>query len=297
MNTLRTLTNSDLLNATFQLASEERRISLSVLEHFREIERRKAYSDLGYRSLFEYSVEHLHYSEASASRRISAMYALKEHPELAEKIQSGQTTVSAVARIHTTIRRDEKLSATKWTNADKKSVYQKMDGLSQRDLEKELVILMPQAAVMDRHRPVSDELHELKVYLTSDDLTSLEDLMGWMGHTLKIPGSHSDTIRKLIQIGKENFLKSKSCRSASPTSGENVPAQVRREVFRRADMKCEYVDQNGNRCSSKHLIQIEHRKPRAQGGSNELSNLEVLCRDHNLIRGIQIFGADKMQRN
>ena len=297
MNTLSALTNSDLLNATFQLANEERRISLSVLEHFREIERRKAYSDLGYRSLFEYSVEHLHYSEASASRRISAMHALKEHPELGEKIQNGLTSVSAVARIHTTIRRDEKLSATKWENGDKKNLYQKMEGLSQRDLEKQLIILMPQTAATDRHRPVSGELHELKIYLTSDEFTCLEELMGWIGHALKSPGSHSDTFRKLIQIGKEKLLKSRSCCSASPTSGKNISAQKRHEVFKHADMSCQFVTTNGDRCGSTHLVQIEHRKPRALGGSNDLSNLEVLCRDHNLIRGIQIFGADKMQRN
>lgn len=322
MNSLRSLPNSDLLASAFRLAAEERRITLSVLEHFREIERRKAYSDLGYKSLFEYAVTHLHYSEGSASRRIAAMHALKEHPELAKKIQAGETTVTSVARIHTTIRRDEKISASKWKPEKKKEAFANLGALSIKELERKLVALAPEAALQERTRPITSELSEVKIHLTLEDLVSLEELRGSLAHSLKNPASNSELFRKLIQIGKERLEKSRitsthSRRIASPLKGQDgggiskkveagvgilppsssVSAHNKRTLFNRANHRCEYLDSSGKRCGSGFFLQIEHRIPRARGGSNHVSNLEVLCRDHNLIRGLKVFGPEKMRRN
>lgn len=419
MQTLRFLKNTELLSATLRLAGEERRITLEVLKHFREIERRKAYADLGYRSLFEYAVTHLRYSEGSASRRISAMYALKEHPELGPKIAVGETSVTSIARIHSTIRREEKLSEQKWTPEEKKITFQEMATLSRKDLEQALISIAPEAALQERVRPVGNELHEVKLYLSSKDIADLEELRGWMGHSLKNSGSNSETIRKLIEIGRKKFLKEhsqlqktqkrdrtkkdgpskeedpismqeldalsahhsevqsvprpseaselkvfihpnletqKPQRDASPLVGENqespetntdlktkelrgnsievfsessryqtpfpirTPTRApkrtsvrlkdsnpnrsvrirsvdRRILFKRAGFRCEFVHPEGKRCDSRSFLQIEHRKPRALGGTNAFSNLEVLCRNHNLIRGIQVFGPERMQRD
>jgi 5-methylcytosine-specific restriction endonuclease McrA len=322
MNSLRSLSRVDLLAATFQLANDERRITLSVLEHFREVERRKAYSDLDYKSLYEYAISHLKYSEGSASRRIAAMYALKENPELGERIQSGETSVTSVARIHTTIRRDEKLTSRKWRPEEKKALYGEMAALPMRALEKGLTELAPAAALNERIRPVTGDLHEVKIYLTSEELKSLEELRGVLGHSIKNPGSNSELFRKLIALASEGVKKKRNAkdrivkknprvktapisaeskcipalRSASP-SRDRVTAPHRREVFTRAGHHCEYRSPSGNKCDSNFKLEIEHRIPRALGGSNDPSNLEILCRDHNQIRGIQVFGPDQMGRD
>jgi 5-methylcytosine-specific restriction endonuclease McrA len=348
MNLLPSLKNPDLLDSMFRLAGEERRITLSVLQHFREIERRKAYSDLNYKSLFEYAVTHLRYSEGSASRRIAAMHALKEHPELGKRIESGETTVSSVARIHTTIRRDEKMSEEKWRPEEKKEAFAELGALPMKELERKLVELVPEAALSEKLRPVTPDLHELKIHLSAEELAALEELRGALSHSLKNPGSYSELFGKLIQIGKERLEKSRknpliARRDASPLTGENdapslpsesdaspldaspldaspldasplvekkeirkksdpiphsssLSAHDKRLVFARANHRCEHIDSAGKRCDSRFFLQIEHRIPRAKGGSDEMSNLEILCRDHNLIRGIQVFGAERMRR-
>lgn len=119
MSSLQKLTNSELLSETSTLAHEERRITVEILHRLREIERRKAYAGLGYRSLNEYAVKHLHYSEGSTHRKISAMLALRDAPGLIPKIESGETSVTAIARIQTTIRAEEKLTREKWSVDEK----------------------------------------------------------------------------------------------------------------------------------------------------------------------------------
>jgi 5-methylcytosine-specific restriction endonuclease McrA len=79
--------------------------------------------------------------------------------------------------------------------------------------------------------------------------------------------------------------------------GERIPTATRRAVWQRDGGKCTYVNpETGRGCNSKRLIQIDHVIPRALGGGNELSNLRLMCREHNLFAAIQAFGVEKMSR-
>ncbi len=72
-----------------------------------------------------------------------------------------------------------------------------------------------------------------------------------------------------------------------------LPAQLKREVWNKADGRCEYVFR-GRRCSSRYQLEIDHVQPLALGGSNELSNLRLTCRRHNRLAAIQALGFAKM---
>src|SRR4051812_40830855 len=95
---LRSLPDNVLLGNTQQLARREREISLQVLQHLKEVERRSLYSKLSYKNLFEYAVQELKYSEGSAQRRISSMRLLKELPELEKKLESGALPLSTLSQ-------------------------------------------------------------------------------------------------------------------------------------------------------------------------------------------------------
>ncbi|MGZ6434033.1 MAG: HNH endonuclease, partial [Pseudobdellovibrionaceae bacterium] len=54
--------------------------------------------------------------------------------------------------------------------------------------------------------------------------------------------------------------------------------KIRREVFKKAQHCCEYIDPiSGKRCNSRFQLQIDHVTPLACGGTEEISNLRVLC--------------------
>ena len=77
--------------------------------------------------------------------------------------------------------------------------------------------------------------------------------------------------------------------SAAPTaaaksgksSGRSIPAAVRREVWRRDQGCCSYVDRHtGRRCGSRFFLELDHIVPVARGGGAEPANLRLRCSAH-----------------
>ena len=65
----------------------------------------------------------------------------------------------------------------------------------------------------------------------------------------------------------------------------HIPAAVRRHVWQRDGGRCCYRDPlSGRRCTSSHLLQIDHLLPVAQGGGPEPSNLVLRCFAHHRMR-------------
>ena len=65
----------------------------------------------------------------------------------------------------------------------------------------------------------------------------------------------------------------------------HIPAAVRRHVWLRDGGRCCYRDPlSGRRCTSSHLLQIDHLLPVAQGGGPEPDNLELACFAHHRMR-------------
>ena len=65
----------------------------------------------------------------------------------------------------------------------------------------------------------------------------------------------------------------------------HIPAAVRRHVWLRDGARCCYRNPlSGRRCTSSHLLQIDHLLPVAEGGGPEPSNLVLLCFAHHRMR-------------
>ena len=65
----------------------------------------------------------------------------------------------------------------------------------------------------------------------------------------------------------------------------HIPAAVRRHVWLRDAGRCCYREPlSGRRCTSSHLLQIDHLLPVAEGGGPEPSNLNLLCAAHHRMR-------------
>jgi 5-methylcytosine-specific restriction endonuclease McrA len=71
------------------------------------------------------------------------------------------------------------------------------------------------------------------------------------------------------------------CSGHDEPRSRHIPADVADEVFVRDGGRCAYVGRRGVRCHSRHGLQIDHIHPFATGGSNNLSNLRLLCAAHN----------------
>src|SRR5277367_1139269 len=183
MREILSLSDQALLQKTRVLVREERELTTRVLHHLREVERWRLFVDLGYPSLFEYAVGDLHYSEASAQRRISAMRLLKELPELESKIEEGSLSLSVLSQAQRFFRQEAKLEKPLAVQ-QKRELLLTLEGKSSREAERELLSRASEPAALkpESVRPVSETHSELKFLVTEETLKQLERIRGLLGH-------------------------------------------------------------------------------------------------------------------
>ena len=78
------------------LAGEERAIQAQFLQHLDELDRRRAFLELGHPSLWEFCLRALHLREGAAGRRIGAMRVLRRFPELAPALGEGRLCLTTL---------------------------------------------------------------------------------------------------------------------------------------------------------------------------------------------------------
>ncbi|MCP5060778.1 MAG: hypothetical protein GY937_29135 [bacterium] len=94
---LEDLANQELLVATHALIRQGRSLEVELLVHLGEIDSRRLYLEEACPSMFAYCVQHLHFSEAAAYKRIRAARATRSHPELLDALRCGELHVTAVS--------------------------------------------------------------------------------------------------------------------------------------------------------------------------------------------------------
>ncbi|NUM87962.1 MAG: HNH endonuclease [Bdellovibrionales bacterium] len=310
---MQNLTDKALLEETENLVREERQILGVILRHLREIERRRLFSALGYSSLFTYCVGRLRFSEDEACRRISAMRLHRELPEV-EEIQVSLTNLS---RAESVFRRE------KFSREKKITILRELENKSVREGEKILARYAPRPPKPDRVRAVAEGALEVRFQASHELREKIEILKGLLAH--KHPNIPlGELFEKLCDLGIEEWDPGKPPKRAArthespaaeqvaeqgdatkiPPVAQQVKAQplpppnppaaprvnARRLVWQKARNRCE-------NCHSRYALEIDHRIPRAQGGSNTPENLRLLCRSCNQRAAIQAFGLRKMEKH
>ena len=99
MNTLdpSTLDSTALARRLADLAADERRVQVDFLLHLDEFDRRRAYLEEGYGSLWAYCLGPLHLREGAAGRHIGATRVLRRFPALEPALRDGRLCLSTVS--------------------------------------------------------------------------------------------------------------------------------------------------------------------------------------------------------
>lgn len=92
---------------------------------------------------------------------------------------------------------------------------------------------------------------------------------------------------------KQHFAKvdrpRRTSREPRPDS-RYLPAEVRREVAERDQMRCTYASDSGHRCQARTMLEYHHEQPYARGGAPTADNIRLLCRAHNQLMAERDFG-------
>ena len=141
--TLTGLSNRELLSRVKDLVSRERAVTLEILVHLIEVERRRLYLGLGYPSLFEYCVRHLGYSSSGAGRRIPAARCIRDYPEVYRLLEKNEVNLSSIS-----------LVAPILTKENKDDLLRRIRNKSQKEVEAIAAGYRPPVSMRDRARPV-----------------------------------------------------------------------------------------------------------------------------------------------
>ena len=97
---------------------------------------------------------------------------------------------------------------------------------------------------------------------------------------------------------KAEFLIWADGRKFDPRKVEGLP---KRKIFSKK-VRFAVLDRDGFKCRScgqgppEHVLHVDHIIPRAKGGTDELSNLQTLCADCNLGKGVRVMATKPQSR-
>jgi 5-methylcytosine-specific restriction endonuclease McrA len=75
----------------------------------------------------------------------------------------------------------------------------------------------------------------------------------------------------------------------------HIPADVRRDVWRRDQGRCTFVSDSGRRCECRAGLQFDHVHEYARGGEATVSGIRLRCRAHNRYEAERRYGPEFMR--
>lgn len=267
---LKHLADDTLLLETKALAHQERQVTLKILHHLREIERRRLYADLGHGSLFEYAVRELGYSEPSASRRIYSARLLKDFPEIEKKIELGKLTITNVALAAQTFK-NEKID----DKNIKREILSQIENKSKRDCEKKILeFLPPNAFPKEVVRVISPTFYSVHMNLSEKTMTSFNQLKDLLSHKRL---GQNEIVEYAMNAGVQRAMVEKhklnaklSTPVAKPCVGRYIQPLIKKRVYQRDQGQC-------TSCKSTYKLEYDHVIPFSRGGESTPDNLRLLC--------------------
>jgi hypothetical protein len=316
------LSNSDLLGRLQQAVRDERRATVEVVSLLMEVDARQLYLAEGCSSLFTYCTRILHLSEDAAYKRIEAARAARRFPELLERLATGSLTLTTARLLapHLTSEnvRDllnaaegrsrsevEHLIATVRPLPDAAALVRRVATPGQAmPLDPSALQLQdpfpeaPAISVPTRPAhvtPLAPERYRIQVTVSGAAYEQLRQVRDLIRHAIP-NGDLGLVFERAIAALHAELLKTKAAVVARPRPARDarsdtryIPANVKREVWKRDDGQCAFVGTQG-RCTETGFLEFHHRVPFADGGTTIADNLELRCRAHNAYEAERWFG-------
>jgi 5-methylcytosine-specific restriction endonuclease McrA len=285
MNLARKEKALDLDQRAKTVASNFKRAESELIEILQKMDECKAHIDLGYASLYQYTVGVLGLSEGTAYNFITVARKARAVPELHEAVKTGELTVSNARRI-----------APVLTLENKQEWIEKAKALPQKKLEQELARVFPKSATSERIVYTSAERADLKINVSTELLElakRAQDLLSQKSkQAVKLEEALELVLKEFVArhdpIEKAKRAKATATDNQDPTrlapsnniTEKYIPASKRHHVTLRDQGQCSHIDKLGTRCTQKRWLDIHHIKPLSEGGKHEVSNLRTLCAAH-----------------
>ncbi len=155
----------------------------------------------------------------------------------------------------------------------------------------------PSAGTAASVQPIALDRHVLRITVRATFVADLEAVRQALSH--KLPGAGLEQVlHECLRItlghiqGRRRGAGKKTSAKSPPQGSRYVPAAVRHEVWTRDGGQCAFVGSTGQRCTSRHQLELHHVDPFARGGAPTTANLSLRCHAHNRYAAEQDFGRE-----
>lgn len=233
------MTDDALARSLKDAVHQEKVKTLEVLEYLLEVERRKLYSIRAYSSLFEYAVHELGYSESQASERINSMRLLRAVPEIKQKLENGDLSITTASQIQRFIKNEKRFAGDDLSLAEKERLIDLCSNQSKREVERTLFAMQSEEAKVEsseRTRWVSEQHVELKFLVSESTLKKISEVRNMVGEATlgrvfsEALDSHLEVLKKKHQrvVKRVDEVTAEKIKEVSQTfilSGESSVAE------------------------------------------------------------------------
>ena len=327
---LRSLSSSELLARTRELAETSRCIEAELLVHLGEIDERKLYAECAFSSMFAFCVGELRFSEGAAYNRIMVARAGRQFPAVIDAMRSGQVHLGGL-----------RLLAPHLTTENHREVLAQAAGKTKREIDELVARLAPQPAVAPTVRklpehslrasaePLALALHSapvaqpsrqdyrpavaplteetFKVQFTAsralrDKLRQAQDLLRHRVPDGDLASIFDRALDLLIDhVKKERFASGRKPRQpsrepAQEPSSRHIPDAIKRTVYERDAGRCTFTDERGRRCAETGSLEFDHVDGFAKTHLHAVDRIRLLCRAHNQHAAERTYGRAFMER-
>ncbi|MBX3021270.1 MAG: HNH endonuclease [Bdellovibrionales bacterium] len=281
--------------------SDERRATNRVLVLINLAEARKLHLERGFSSLFDWLVHGLGYAQSSAYRRIEAARLLRDVPQAAAKLETGELNLSTMAKAKSAIRAKEKRSGRKMSKEEQAEVVSKVENKTIFEAEQTLVTMFPEISddvYQERKTVISADQIRLSFNISAEGFKDLE----WVKNYLSHAEPKGDTGKIFARLLKEFRARIEKQGQRATSAMEKAPENERRATAKKVSLhrvqrRCEYKDETtGKVCGTSFQVEVDHIRPRAMGGEDRLKNYRCLCRAHNQLVAEQKLGQYRVNR-
>ena len=315
----------DMDRRLLELASQERGIVATFVVELAAFGSREHHRELGYPSLFYYCVRQLGLPRSSAFRRSEVARLIARFPAIESPFLNRRLSIRALVELREVL-----------TEENQAEVLARAEGMNQEQAQLLAVELRPKpvprdvcraiplslsgtgaaetakpvpretagsartAAPKESIKPLTSQLRRLGVTVSAEFMAELEQVRAALSHSVP-DGDFESVVRagfKLLLEGdrKRKGLTEKPRPQKSAATGRNVPAAVKRQVWKRDEGRCTSPMGDGQRCGATRKLEFDHHVEVALGGESTVENVRLLCKAHNLMKAERNLGRALMSK-
>lgn len=210
---------------------------------------------------------------------------------MTEKVQAGSLNLTQLIKVGQCIKQEQKAGRF-FTMERSQAIFEQIENKTIFETEKVLAIELDFAP--KKHQkltPQKDGSVSANIVFTADEFDLIQKVQSLISHS--VPSN--DLAKTFVYLAQKqihkaegktppratrSFLDSRLSR-AERVKRRHISLKIRRRLLSDAMGECTYVGADLEKCRSRFCLQIDHIKPLARGGTDDIQNLRVLCGYHN----------------